>query len=411
MKICFVGTYKPIMCGLADYTASIVEQSPVGETGVISFNPDTYGDPVTGILKKRQESIWRGIESRDNFSAASILKGLTCLPEKDKKTVLWFQHEFGIWRDSQKFIAMLKELKTKKIITFHTIHFQSKETRTGLTKKEYELLGKILDDVDAITIFSQGAYNAIVKTWPGHQEKIHLLEHGVHFCPETAGMSKKDARSRLFKFLIEKSNLSKEKKQEIEKQNLFFDSNTIMVGSSGFIAPKKSSGLIFDARDQLQKLIPNKRIIAVHIGALRAVWKEEDVCYYQQFKKKHNGLNKFLLDIWLPLEILPLAQKSFDLVFYWPKICTQSGILTHALGVGAPIVGRDMEGVGEVLKQAGQIAEKNWSKLIEKARRVLLDSAFAQKMSEQGLNYAQKYRYQNQAQKHLQLARHILRAF
>lgn len=363
---------------------------------------------TTGEFKKSPENVWRGIASRDNFSAASILKGLAYLTGKDKKTVLWFQHEFGVWRDSQKFIAMLKELRTKKIVTFHTIHFQNRETRTGLTKTEHELLRKLLANVDAITVFSQGVYNAAVKTWPGHQEKIHLLEHGAYFCPETAGMGKKEARSKLFKFLIKKSNLDKTKKEELKKQNLFFDSNTLIVGSLGFITPKKATELIFDGRDQLQKLIPGKRIIAVHIGTLRVAEKEEYIRYYQQLKKKHNGLNKFLLDIWLPLEMLALAQKSFDLVFYWPEICTQSGILTHALGVGAPIVGRDLEGVGEVLKKAGQIAEKDWPKLIRKTKQALLNPAFTQKMSEHSLNYAQKYSYQNQARKHFQLAKHIL---
>ncbi len=442
MKIYFIGTYQPIMCGLADYTAyitqamrvarsaewkkkirisSTIEQNPARRWGVISFNPKSYGSPlIAKSCNSGAGNVWRGLKNRDNFSSTSILKGLAYLAGdedkfssslfanarvgKNKKSVLWFQHEFGIWKDSQKFITMLKELKIKKIVTLHTIHFQSRETRTGLTKTEYELLKNILPEVDAITVFSQGVYGVVVKAWPGYQKKIHLLEHGVQFCPKIAKISKKEARSKLFKFLIEKSSLDETKKQELKKQNLFFDPDVLIIGSLGFVSPKKSTELIFKIQDCLQKFIPGKRIIAMHIGTLRAIEKKEYINYYQELKKKHNGLNKFLLEIWLPPEMLAIAQKSFNIVFYWPEDCTQSGILTYALGVGTPIAGRDLEGVGEVLKKSGQIVEKDWPKLILQIKRALLNPSFAEKMSEQALSYTQKYRYENQAQRHFQLA-------
>ena len=46
VSVCFVGTYKPIMCGIADYTSFITRESPVGRWGMLSFDLENYGAPL-----------------------------------------------------------------------------------------------------------------------------------------------------------------------------------------------------------------------------------------------------------------------------------------------------------------------------------------------------------------------------
>jgi len=70
------------------------------------------------------DPVWYGIPGREDFSASSILAGLR--PEKDQ--VLWFQHEFGIWRGDLRFVKMLKGLDNVKVVSPHSLHFQSSET-------------------------------------------------------------------------------------------------------------------------------------------------------------------------------------------------------------------------------------------------------------------------------------------
>ncbi|MFC1944319.1 hypothetical protein ACFLX5_02325, partial [Chloroflexota bacterium] len=189
-SVCFVGPYKPIVCGIADYTSYIVRGSQAAECGVISFDPQRYGDPLAnhGTLDSRR--VWYGIADRRQFSASSILEGLGRLGLDGRDAVLWFQHEFGIWPDNDRFIAMLAGLEMPKMITFHTVHFQSSETPSGLRRTQYEMLHSVLPHVDAISVFSYGAYRAVTSAFPEYRGKVNVLRHGVHSYPEVTRLSR-----------------------------------------------------------------------------------------------------------------------------------------------------------------------------------------------------------------------------
>jgi hypothetical protein len=127
-SIYFVGPYKPIMCGIADYTSFITRKSPVGRWGVLSFDLEKYGVPLTADRELTMGRVWYGIPDRRSFSAPMIQDGLNELVAKKEDSVLWFQHEFGIWPDNAKFVDMLRDLDQIKVVSLHTLHFQSSET-------------------------------------------------------------------------------------------------------------------------------------------------------------------------------------------------------------------------------------------------------------------------------------------
>ena len=127
-SICFAGTYPPIMCGIADYTSFITSKLPAGKWGVLSFDLERYGAPLVSDYVTVNDRVWYGIPRRDEFSASLILNGLKELGAKKEDSVLWLQHESGIWPDSEKFVAMLRYLDMRKVVTFHTLHYQSAET-------------------------------------------------------------------------------------------------------------------------------------------------------------------------------------------------------------------------------------------------------------------------------------------
>lgn len=83
--------------------------------------------------------------------------------------------------------------------SFHTIHFQSEETPSGMDRKEEDLLRETLPLVDALTVFTDGAYRAVLEAFPEHEKKIVILRHGVHLYPR---VSKHEARKK--HLLIEK---------------------------------------------------------------------------------------------------------------------------------------------------------------------------------------------------------------
>ena len=151
--------------------------------------------------------------------------------------------------------------RSKKIVSFHTIHFQSKETPWGMEKREYNLLKAIFPWVDAITVFSRGSYLATKKAFPQYISKTYILKHGIHYFPRIIKMSKIEARRKIHQFLIEKSNLEEEKKIELKKENIFLDPDALLIGNSGFVSPNKNTEKLFLMRDLLQKSIPHKKKI------------------------------------------------------------------------------------------------------------------------------------------------------
>ena len=105
---------------------------------------------------------------------------------------------------------------------------------------------------------------------------------------------------------------------------------------------------------------------------------------------------------------MPVAQRALDINFYWPVECTQSGILAHALGAGTIVAGRDLEGVGETLKDAGELVDTNLARLTLKISNLIFNPGLAENMEETILDYAQKFCWANQVQRHYELVEQLL---
>lgn len=404
-SIYFVGTHKPIMCGIADYTSFVTRASPAGRWGVISFDVERYGVPLTLDDEAVTGRVWYGIPGRHEFSASVIRQGLKALGAKNEDAVLWFQHENGIWPGSMQFIAMLKNLNTPKVVTFHTLHFQSSETPTGLRRNQHDLLRILLPYVEAITVFSRGVYHAVTSAFPEHRDKVYVMKHGINPYPKISRLSRKEAKEKLNDFLLYESGLDLETKETLSKQRIFLDSGTVVVGQTGFLNPSKNSELLYAARDSLQKAIPHRRIVAVRIGVPR---DELQRIYAAKLRRRQNGRDKFLLEVRLPHDMLHLTQRAFDVNFYWPHECTQSGLLSHALGAGAIVACRDLEGVGETIKEAGGIVDTDLSHLLFKITNLILNPALGERIEERALSYAIEFSWKNQARRHYELAERIL---
>lgn len=402
--ICFVGPYKPIMCGIADYTDFLARQLPHGGWAVLSFDPHAYGGPLTGDGEILGNHIWHGIPGRDGFSASVIERGLNELGGLHDDVVLWFQYEFGIWPDHHRFVTMLKCLKMPKVVTMHTLHFQSSETPSGMRKCEIEMLRDLLPCVDAITVFGYGVWRAVNFAFPEYGDKVYVIKHGIHSYPDVSRMSRMEAKEQLNEFLLYESDLAQETKEALHKQRTFIDPHTFVVGQTGFLCPLKGSEALYDVTDKLRKLIPSRRIAAVRIGTSRDGFQR---AYTERLRGQGNSTDKFILETWLPLQMLPVAQRAFDVNFYWPKDCTQSGIVAHALGAGATIVGRDMESTGETFSEAGAATASHLSQLVSKVKAVILNSELTSVIEQQALQYAAEFSWTNQARRHAELANRI----
>ena len=402
-SISLISPYKPIICGIADYTYFLTREAPPHSCDVISFDLDNYGVPLSGDQPSATDHVWYGISSRDDFSATSILQGLR--PRANQ--VLWFQHEFGIWRDNARFINMLRDLDIPKVVTLHTLHFQSKETRYGLCSEEYSFLHSLLPHTDAITVFSDGVYQAVTNAFPKHADKVHVLRHGTHLYPRFARMSKAEAKARIHEYLVDQSELDKRSKDNLRRQRVFLDPDTIIIGGTGFITASKGTELLYHVHNVLQQVLPEHKIAAVYTGLLREADSSIDSEFAAEMKAKHNGKGQFFLETYLPGDMLAAMLRALDIYFYWPNNCTQSGIVAHALGAGATIACRDREGVGETVKMAGGLVSADFGQLIFKIAQAILHSKHRAEISERALGYAEKFSWRNQVLRHLELAEQL----
>ena len=404
-SIYFVGTYEPIMCGIADYIAFITREIPAERWGMLSFDLERFSGPLTGGNGKEEDRVWHGIPDFEQYTADDLLRGLQQIGADFKNSVLWFQHENGIWRENRKFISMLRQLNIPKVVTLHTLHFQSSETTCGLTRSEHEFLGRLLPEVDAITVFSNGVFGAVANAFPQHRNKVYVIRHGYPYPAKVTRLSRKEAREQLDDYLIYESDLPRSTKESLYEQHIFNDEETSIIGETGFLCSGKQSELLFSVRDRLASMSPDKRIAALRIGAARDGFQTE---YAAKLSQQQDKKDKFLIETCLPEDMLRVAQRAFDVNFYWPEKCTQSGIIAHALGAGAIMAGRDLEGSGEMLREAGAISEKDIDSAIARITDLLLNPELGRKMEDKALKYASRYSWANQAQRHWDLADHVL---
>ncbi len=403
--ITFITTYRPIICGIADYAEFITRESPPGNWEVLSFDLESCGMPLRSDGAVPDDPVWHGIPSRDAFSASSVLAGLS--PHENQ--VLWFQHEFGIWRDNSRFVGMLKGLDRPKVVTLHSLHFQSPETPYGLRRDEYSFLRSLLPDTDAITVFSDGVYNAVTSAFPVHADKVHVLRHGVHLYPEFARMDKVEAKARLHAYLVSESDLDQESKDNLRQQRVFLDPGTVIIGGVGFITPTKGIERLYHACHVLQQMLPEKNVVALYVGRLREPDSQPESKCAVELRSKY-GAGSFLLETYLPRDMLALALRALDVYFYWPTDCTQSGIVAHALGAGATIACRDMEGVGETVRMAGGLTSTDFGQLIDGIKELIVNPMLRDELSERAVGYAELFSWRNQAARHFEIAERLSRS-
>jgi hypothetical protein len=373
---------------------------------VISFDLKTW-DGAMEAGRAPLAEVWYGLPGREAYSAQTVVEGLDYFGHKGcRDHVLWFQHEHGIWRDDQRFIQLLRDLRRPTIVTLHTLHFQSRETLSGLRENQVAFLRGVLPCVDAITVFTQGVYRAVASAFPEYAHKVHILEHGVHCYRQPAALPRWQAKAKLHDFLVCEGRLDEMTKADLVRSRALLDPDTIVIGQAGFLDPSKQSELLYWVRDELSRILPYSRVVAMRVGSTR----EASQRLYAQnlWRNHHNGVDSFLLETLLTEEMLPMAQRAFDVNFYWPRECTQSGALSHALGAGALIAGRDLEGVGETLGKAGQIVDSGLQQLLWKIRDAFLNTDLIDEIENCAAGYASKYSWMHQTGRHFEIADSVL---
>lgn len=395
----FVSTFPPMMCGIGTYTEYLVSKMAKENWSVTSFKLDEF-------LRTDQSFHF------NDRVAYEICLSDPHLPASNVE-LLWFQHAFGMWgEESPAFLHLIEEAKTRKkkvIASFHTIHFESDQTESGMRSQEETLLRDALPLLDVMTVFSDGAYRAVSRAFPQYKEKVVVLRHGVHVYPQ---ISQLQAKEGLLQYLINRADISQDKKQELKQMSHhFFSKEMILLGNFGFITADKDPLKLYQLGQLVQHRLPNHRVVVLYIGRIQQrndKRMEEYLPLLEELKSIHDGKVNLFIEDYLPEEIYPLAFRALDFSTFWASDATQSGRMAHAQGTGTCAVGRRIEGVGETLDLAGLPSAVSLEDLAEKITRLVLEPGLKEEAKRASWYYAQEFSFERQAQKHVFLAEAVL---
>ena len=394
-KINFFSTFPPMMCGIGTYTKYVVSKIPKERWKVTSFELDEFSKIDEPFQFKDQVSYEISLSSPQ-------------LPSLEED-VLWFQHSFGMWggRESSAFLDLIKQAKDegKKVISsFHTIHFESLETESGMQRKEEDLLGDALPFLDGVTAFTDGAYRAVIRGFPSYRDKVTVLRLGVNLYPQ---VSQEEARERLLRYLINHPNIPPTERQKLKAMYpRFFEKNVILLGNFGFITADHDPLSLYKLGELVQKKLSNYQVIVLYMGRIQKRKDkkiEEYLPILENLRAIHDGNRNLFFEDYIEEDILPFALKALSFPVFWQKNATQSGRMGHAMGTEACVVGRRIEGIGETLDLAGLPSGVSLEDMAEKIVSLVLEPKLREEVERLALRYAQEFSFKKQAKKHLLL--------
>ncbi|MFB3819230.1 MAG: glycosyltransferase [Candidatus Methylomirabilales bacterium] len=164
--VAFVGTYIPRRCGIATFTADLLEavaaqaQAPCLAVA-LNDTPGGHRYPDRVRFEIRQQVI------EDYRLAAEFLNmnqvGVACL-----------QHEFGIFggADGGNILSCLRDLRIPLVTTLHTVPLAPGEGQR-------RVLDEILQLSDRVVALSQRSVQILREVYAAPEEKLALIPHGI----------------------------------------------------------------------------------------------------------------------------------------------------------------------------------------------------------------------------------------
>lgn len=400
--IVFVSTYPPIVCGVGTYTSYVTRAMPPGRASVVAFDPARYGAPVDpGYAPEPGEAVTYAL-GRPATSARELMEaveGATPLPLA--RTVLWFQHAPDIWPQFAEVLRGLADFPALRVASLHGVHFQSQETPWGLWAAEHRMLRGALPGLDRVTVFTPPARTALRNAFPEYAERASVIPHGVQ---PSEPLERADARRRLALYLAGVPDAVVPRGAAPALIDALDDPECVIVGALGFLQADKGFDIAYALRDALAARMPGRRVVGLAMGSLRDRRNRRNRRLVARLATAAGDGERFLVTARPPEHTFRAALCAMDLNVYWPAAPTQSGRLAHALGVGAVVIGRDIEGVGEVLREAGAPACADFEQLVRHALRLVSDRGHTESLRAGYRRYALEHCWEAQARRHLELA-------
>lgn len=161
-----VGTYPPTVCGIATYTASLVQgiaASSSAPVGVVRLADDPVSGSFVDFTHRRGDraSLRAAIRTLNGYDTVSI------------------QHEFGIFGgpDGSEVVDLMAGLDVPTAVTMHTV-------LTHPTPSQRAIVDRLCDLAARVVVMSETASTRLIRRYGVDPARISVIPHGVHpeFC-------------------------------------------------------------------------------------------------------------------------------------------------------------------------------------------------------------------------------------
>ena len=164
----FVSTYPPTRCGLATFTAALVQamvRTGIDEAVVVRVDDLVPSGPAVPSHGVRQVGYLHPEDPRSRVAAVERLN------ECDLVIV---QHEYGIYggRDGEEVIALLAGILPTKIVVLHTVLSEP-------SPHQREVLQQVVDSADQVVVMTRKAQAIIAEQYLVPESRLSLIPHGV----------------------------------------------------------------------------------------------------------------------------------------------------------------------------------------------------------------------------------------
>ncbi len=369
-EVAYVSTFPPRKCGIATFTADLVNSishlNKLQDQRVISIDGRRLFKPVYGGV---QHKIGRDF-LEDYTLMAEFLNHTTV-------NVVNIQHEFGIFggESGEYIVDFLAALKKPVATTLHTVlpNFESKAK---------EVFDKVVDYSSAIVVLNNTT-RSLVEQYGVPRKKIKLIPHG---CPDLP--------------LIPSS----------KAKNVLGLKNRVVLSTFGLLSKGKGIEYVIQALPELVKKEP--KLVYYVLGVTHPQVKSFDGEAYRNMllrMVKNLGLRdhvRFLNRFLSKPELINYLQATD--VYITPYLSpnqVSSGTLSYALSAGKAVVSTPYLHAKEALGEGrGVFCNFNDSASIsEKVSEVIENKSFRRSLEHKAYKYSRKFTWPLVAKKYLTL--------
>jgi len=379
--VCFISSYKPRQCGIATFTANIINSLPIPKHKkkiiAISDKPNTYtyGPQIIAEIIQNNKNSYLQAAKKIN---------------KDKNIdVVCLQHVFSLFggKHGENIVLFLKNLKKPVATTFHMIYSKTKIPNTfEVVDSSFSFITKeIIKYSKKLIVIIQPIADLLESQYDVPEEKIVVIPHGMP--------NLKRAEPKIFK-----------KKLGLGKGEI--------ISTFGLIRPKKGLEYVIRAMPKVLKKYPYAKFII--LGECHPNRPKKYYNFLIKETKKINLLNKhiFFVNQYLTFKEIVHYLLATD-VFVTPYLVPEqnsSGAIAYAMGCGKAIISTPFAYAKEVLaNKRGLFADYANVDSIYKA----IDFFFSypekrKRMERLAYQYAKKHSFKTIAEKYYKVFMEIL---